>query len=100
MTADWQGFAEGRTQLKRKYFFAGQPNANWLTSNFNSSAGTDYLKRDTMQHRTLTWAGCGRSVNLRINSNIRAKNRNSYMAVDTVDLKNKVKFHVKWRRCS
>ncbi|MGB0845783.1 MAG: DUF4360 domain-containing protein [Thiolinea sp.] len=99
MTADWQGYAEGKVQLKRKYFFAGQPNTPWLTSNINSSNGTDFLKRDNMQHRTLTWAGCGRSVNLRINSNLRAKTRNSYAAIDTLDLKNKVKFHLKWRRC-
>lgn len=99
MTADWQGYAEGRTQLRRKYFFAGQPNVPWLTDAINSRHGTDYTKRDNLVHSTLTWSGCGRSVNLRINSNIRAKNRKSYMAVDTVDLQNKVKFHVKWRRC-
>ena len=99
MTADWEGFAEGRTQLRRKYFFAGQPRVRWLTSNFNSRHGTDFHKRDTMQHRTLTWAKCGRNVNLRINSNIRARGNSSYMAVDTLDMQNKVKFHLKWRRC-
>ena len=100
MTADWQGFAEGRTQLNRKYFFAGQPfDAQWLRSNFNSRDGVDYLKRDTMQHQTFTWSPCGRDVTLRINSNIRAMNNKSYMAVDTVDMKNRVEFHVQWRAC-
>ncbi len=99
MTADWEGFAQGRTQLKRKYFFAGQPNVPWLVSNFNSRNGTDYRKRDNLVHNTMTWSECGRDVNLRINSNIRAKTRNSYMAIDTLDLQNKVEFKVQWRRC-
>jgi hypothetical protein len=99
MTADWQGYAEGRTQLKRKYFFAGQPNVPWLTSNFNSRHGTDFLKRDNLVHSTSTWSRCGRDVNLRINSNIRANGHNSMMAIDTLDLQNKVKFHLQWRRC-
>lgn len=99
MTADWEGFAQGKTQLKRKYFFAGQPNVPWLTSNFNSRHGVDYRKRDNLVHRSMTWSACGRDVSLRINSNIRAKTRSSYMAVDTLDLQNKVRFQVKWRRC-
>ncbi|MEZ5534291.1 MAG: DUF4360 domain-containing protein [Thiolinea sp.] len=99
MTADWQGFAEGRSQLRRKYFFAGQPQQPWITSHFNSPNGTDYLRRDTLQHATLTWARCGRDVTLRLNSNVRARDRRSYIAVDTVDLQNRVRFHVQWRRC-
>lgn len=100
MTADWEGYAEGKVQLRRKYFFAGQPRAPWITSNINSRHGTDFSKRDNMVHRTLTWGKCGRSVNLRINSNLRARGRNSYAAVDTLDLQNKVKFHLQWRRCN
>lgn len=100
MTADWEGYAEGKTELNRKYFFAGQnANAPWLRNSFNSRSGTDYRKRDTLAHSSLTWSECGRSVNLRINSNIRAKSRGSYMAVDTVDIKNKVQFHLQWRPC-
>lgn len=99
LTADWQGFAQGSTQLKRKYFFAGQPNQPWLTDSFNSGSGKDYLKRDTLLHSTTTWSACGSSVNLRINSNILANTPNSYMAVDTVDLKNKVEFQLQWRQC-
>lgn len=99
MTADWEGFAQGRTQLKRKYFFAGQPNVPWITNNFNSRYGTDYRKRDNLIHSSMTWSACGRDVNLRINSNIRSITRSSYMAVDTLDLQNKVQFKVQWRRC-
>lgn len=99
MTADWEGFAEGRTQLQRKYFFAGQPNVPWLTNNFNSPHGDTFRKRDNLVHSTMTWSECGRDVNLRINSNIRAMNNRSYMAVDTLDLQNKVQFKVQWRRC-
>ncbi|MEZ5537375.1 MAG: DUF4360 domain-containing protein [Thiolinea sp.] len=100
LTADWQGFAQGSAQLKRKYFFAGQPDAPWLTDYFNSRSGTDYLKRDTLVHSTTTWSECGRSVNLRINSNILSGGSGSYIAVDTVDLKNKVQFRMQWRKCS
>lgn len=99
MTADWQGYAEGQGQLKRKYFFAGQPNVPWLTSHFNSPHGTDFLRTDNLAHSTLTWSACGRDVNLRINSNIRTSGRHSMMAVDTLDLQNKVVFKVQWRRC-
>lgn len=99
LTADWQGFAQGSAQLKRKYFFAGQPDAPWLIDNFNNRSGADYLKRDTLLHSTATWSECGRTVNLRINSNILSNNSGSYIAVDTVDLKNKVQFHMQWRPC-
>ncbi|MCB1619147.1 MAG: DUF4360 domain-containing protein [Thiothrix sp.] len=99
MTADWQGFAQGRTQLSRKYFFAGAPAQPWLRNNYNSGGGRDFLERDNLIHSTTTWAPCGRDVQLRINSNIRTLGGNSYMAVDTVDLQNRVVFRVQWRNC-
>ena len=99
MTADWQGFAQGRAQLSRKYFFAGAPNQPWLRNNYNSGGGRDFLERDNLIHSTTTWAPCGRDVQLRINSNIRTLGGNSYMAVDTVDLQNRVVFRVQWRNC-
>lgn len=99
MTADWQGFAQGQTTLKRKYFFAGAPSTPWVTSNFNSPAGVDFLKQDTLSHGSFTWSDCGRDVMLRINSNARAIGGSSYMAVDTLDLQNRIVFQVQWRTC-
>lgn len=99
LKADWQGFAEGKTELRRKYFFAGHPNQPWSVSNFNDSNGINYLKTDGRIHRSLSFSKCGKDKILRINSSIRAKGKNSYIAVDTADLSNKVIFRVQWRRC-
>lgn len=99
MTADWQVYTEGRGELKRKYFFAGQPFVPWLTSNFNAPHGNTTTKRDTLMHSTSTWSKCGRDVNLRISSEVRPQGRNSYIGVDSLDLQNKVRFQLKWKRC-
>ena len=93
MTSDWRGYAEGRTELFREYFFAGQrgPQAR-------SNPKGNYTERDNLMHAT--WSGCkGGSIPLRINSSVRAITRPSYIAVDTVDLQNKVVFHLQSRRC-
>lgn len=99
MTADWQGYATGKSQLKRKYFFAGQPHVPWLTTKFNSNYDDDFLKRDNLMHSTSTWSRCGRDVNLRINSNIRSLRHNSTIGIGALDLQNKVVFKLQWRRC-
>jgi hypothetical protein len=97
LTADWRGYAEGRTKLHREYFIAGQrgPSAN-------SSPRGDYTLRDNLMHET--WNKCGRGVvPMRVNSSIWAKSNPSYISVDTVDLKNKPKvvltFRLNWRQC-
>ncbi len=93
MTSDWRGFAEGRTELFREYFFAGQrgPQARTAPSG-------NYTERDNLMHNT--WSGCGGGlVPLRINSSVRAISNPSYIAIDTVDLQNKVVFQLKSRPC-
>ena len=93
LTADWRGYAEGRTKLHREYFFAGQrgPSAN-------SRPKGDYTLRDNLMHGT--WSKCGRGeVSMRINSSVRAESNPSYIAVDTLDLNRKIIFHLKWRKC-
>ncbi len=92
LTADWRGYAEGRTTLRREYFFAGQRGPRKTTN-----PKGDFVERDNLQHAT--WAACGADVPMRINSSVRAMSRNSYIAVDTVDLKNKIVFRLKWRKC-
>ncbi len=93
MTTDWRGYAEGRTELFREYFFAGQRGPQARTT-----PKGNYTERDNLMHAT--WSGCGGGlVPLRINSSVRAISSPSYIAVDTVDLKNKVVFQLKSRRC-
>ena len=99
MTADWQGFAEGKTELRRKYFFAGNPNRPWEVSRFNDPNGVNFLETDKRLHRSLSFSACGKDKTIRINSSIRAKRSNAYIAVDTLDLQNTVKFHLQWRTC-
>lgn len=100
MSADWQGFAEGKTELRRKYFFAGNPNRPWEVSRFNDPAGLNFLERDQRLHRSLSFSDCGKDKIIRINSSIRAKRSNAYVAVDTLDLQNQVVFQLQWRACS
>ena len=93
MTSDWRGFAEGKTELFREYFFAGQrgPQARTAPSG-------NYTERDNLMHTT--WSGCGGGlVPLRINSSVRAISNPSYIAIDTLDLQNKVVFQLKHRAC-
>ncbi|XCN71560.1 MAG: DUF4360 domain-containing protein [Candidatus Electrothrix aestuarii] len=94
MTADWRGYAEGKTKLHREYFFAGQrgPRAD-------DSPKGDFSLRDNLMHTT--WSKCGAgNVIIRINSSVRAASSPSYIAVDTLDLKNKIIFHLKSRKCN
>lgn len=102
MTADWMGFVQGRGQLSRRYFFAGSPLSGVnKTDSFNSRVGEDFVKRDGLLHTSYT-SGCspqGRDLNMRVNSSVRAITPASYMAVDTLDLKNKVVFQLKWAPC-
>ncbi len=93
MTIDWMGFAEGQTELRRKYFFAGSP---FGPSKVDHPVG-DFIIRDNGSE---TWSKCGTDVVLRLNSSIKAKSNPSYIAVDTVDLeKNGVVIGLKCRRC-
>ena len=97
LTADWRGYAEGRTKLHREYFLPGKKGPNKT-----SSPRGDYVERDNLMHAM--WSECGKGVvPLRINSSIRAQSNPSYISVDTVDLKNHprvyVTFRLKWRRC-
>ena len=94
MTSDWRGYAEGKTELRREYFFAG----NIMGPKKTSYPKDDFTERDNLMHATFSPCGAG-DVTLRINSSVKAKKKNSYIAVDTVDLKNKVVFHMQWRKC-
>jgi len=99
LTADWEGFVEGRGQLKRKFFLAGKPYTSWRTNNFIKPSGGNFSKRDNLFHRSFA-TGCNGGVfNLRINSQIRAIGNRSYAAVDSADLHNRLLFRLRFRRC-
>ncbi|MCI5193620.1 MAG: DUF4360 domain-containing protein [Candidatus Electrothrix sp. AU1_5] len=94
LTADWRGYAEGRTSLHREYFIAGEKQ-----NVPNEKPKGDYTVRDNLAHATWASSCNGGVFPMRINSSVRAMSQPSYIAVDTVDLKNKIVFQVKWRRC-
>lgn len=101
LTADWQGFAQGRAKFTRSYGTSLNPRLVLPPPKTISSAGgTDWSAKDGLMHSTMA-SGCqGGDFNLRINSGLQAIGSNSYAAVDTVDLNNKVVFHLKWLPCN
>jgi hypothetical protein len=93
MTADWRGYSEGNGELFREYFFAGSHGPRRTTS-----PKGNYTEHDDLMHTI--WSGCnGDTVPMRINSSVRAVSSPSYIAVDTLDLQNKIVFHLQWRKC-
>ena len=99
LTADWEGYIDGKGQLSRKYFLAGRPYTSWKRNTYRKPNGGNFSKRDNLYHATFA-SGCNGGIfNLRINSQIRAMGRNSYAAVDSADLHNKVKFRLRFRPC-
>ncbi len=99
MTADYRGFIEGKAELRRSYFFAGQTGPS-LKTNLSSNSGDDYTQRDNLLTMTNTFAKCGRDVNLRINSRIRTKTNSSFVSVDSLDLNNGMVFQLQYRKCN
>jgi hypothetical protein len=90
MTATWKGYAEGRTKLRREYFFAGQrgPRAD-------DSPKGDFTVRDNLMHGTAVWGKCGTDVPMRVNVAIRAESNPSYIAI-----KNMMSLKLTWRKCA
>lgn len=98
MTADFRGFVEGRAELRRSYFFAGQRTPMKKTKLY-SRDGDDYLARDNLLTITESWSRCGQDVNMRINSRVRTKSRGSSVSVDSLDLSNGMVFRLQYRKC-
>ncbi len=99
LKADFRGFVEGRAELRRSYFFAGQRGPSKRTA-LSSRSGRDYLERDNLLLISNSWSRCGKDVNMRINSRIRTKNNRSFISVDSLDLATGMIFKVQYRRCS
>ncbi len=98
MTADYRGFVEGKAELRRSYFFAGQTGPS-LKTNLSSPGGKEYTQRDNLLAMSNILARCGKDVNLRINSRIRTKTNSSFISVDSLDLNNGMIFHLQYKRC-
>lgn len=98
ITADYRGFAQGRGELKRSYFFAGGAGSSF-TDVLGTSSGTTYLKTDDLIETSNIWSRCGADVNMRINSAIRGLNNRSNISVDSLDLHQGMVFHLQYRSC-
>ncbi len=104
LTADWEGYVQGKGQFRRKYKLIGggiviDPSyISWKTNNYNHPSGNNFTKRDRLIHGSV--AGCGGGIyKLRINSQVKALNGNSYAAIDSADLTNRLVFRVQFQPC-
>lgn len=95
LSADWQGYAKGQAEFKRKYFFAGNPNVPTKTSHIDTEQGKKFSFKDSRLHQSMNFSACGEDKILRINSSVRAADKHS-----SIKLKSAVKFQVQWKRCS
>lgn len=100
LTAEWQGYAKGRGGFSRLYSVVGPRQRPWRVNRYNSAEGLNYLERDDMYPREVNPNCNGGEINIRIKSDIIATGRNSYIAVDTVDLQNKVVFRLNVTPCT
>lgn len=100
LTTDWQGFVQGSGKFTRSYGTSQNPNAIPTTIQpLSSAGGAPWQAKDGLMHATAV-SGCGGGDwNLRINSSVQANTSNSYVAVDTADLNNKVVFRLNWTPC-
>ncbi|MCI5193621.1 MAG: DUF4360 domain-containing protein [Candidatus Electrothrix sp. AU1_5] len=89
LTADWRGFAEGKTKLHREYFIAGK-----RVPSVDDFPKGDYTLRDNLAHATWANSCNGGVFPMRINSSVQAMSQPSYIAVDKI-----LTFRMKWRKC-
>lgn len=94
VTVDWETYAQGSGELKRKFFLSGKPWQQWQRTPLSGNRTV----RDNLIHASLAKGCNGGTYNMRINSQVTA-NARSYVAVDSADLNNKIIFKVKFRKC-
>ena len=99
LTADWESYVEGKGQLSRKYYLEGRSYTGWKRNTYRNSGGGSFTKRDNIYHASFATACNGGTYNLRINSHVKAQGRNSYIAVDSRDVRSNVLFRLHLRRC-
>ncbi|MDX9990042.1 DUF4360 domain-containing protein [Thiothrix unzii] len=100
MTSDWQGFVQGNGRFTRAYGTSLNPNTvNPGVKSLSSASGAGWQAIDGLMHATAVNGCAGGDFNLRVNSSVQAVGSNSYVVVDTLDMNNKVVFHLKWKKC-
>lgn len=89
-TADWEGFVEGRGELSRKYFLAGQSGGLWKKNPYHKPSGDNFSVRDNINRDSFSTGCTGGQFNLRIESQIKTTDEDSYIAIDSADLHNEI----------
>jgi hypothetical protein len=99
LTANWMGYAEGKTELFRRYTMVGGNLNSQIPITSNPTGNFSIM--DQKLYSTVAYTPCGTDVQLRINSRVRAISNPSYIAADTLDLHTKpfVIFKLNWRQC-
>jgi hypothetical protein len=102
VTADWMGYTKGSTKLKRKYFFAQQPQTTVnKVSTFPPPNGNDFTVHDTTPPYS-TCKNTDQLLTFRVNSSVEANGNPSFIVVDSVDMNNhdlKVILNLQWVTC-
>ncbi|AFY73281.1 hypothetical protein Syn7502_01178 [Synechococcus sp. PCC 7502] len=96
--AEYRGYVAPNTRgtLRSEYFFAGG-RGPVFQSTFNGE--TNYDKQDSLATVANVWSSCGASVNMRVNTSLRASGE-GIATVDSFDLTHRgLVYHIKYRNC-
>lgn len=104
---DYRGFnalpSGGQSRFNAEYFWAGS-RGPIMSRTFYGPQNQNYILSNNLLARTLVWAPCGASVNLRINTSLLAqtnsRNEQTMSTVDSADLTSGLIYHLQWRRCN
>ena len=99
LTADWEGYVEGKGELSRKYFLTGQPQTAWKKNAYHKPEGDNFTIRDNINQTSLSSTCNGGAFNLRVDSQLKTTGEDSYVAIDSTDLHNKVQLSLRLRSC-
>lgn len=99
-TVDFRGFVDGDAEFKRSYFFAGyRSKGSRFKELLSALDGKDFFLRDELTDLTDAFAECGQDVNVRINTRIRTRNKDSYISIDSLDLDRGMILTLAYQQC-
>lgn len=81
-TVRYSGKTRGKGMFKYKVFFAGMPNREFVERIPEALHGREYFHEDKIGEPL--WSVCGRSVNLRFNTSLRAKGKADKISLTTL----------------
>ncbi|MEH1935896.1 MAG: DUF4360 domain-containing protein [Nostoc sp.] len=95
--ADYRGYVDPATtgKLRAEYFFAGSTGPVFTR---NLIGQNNYLVRDSLATYANIWSGCGATVNMRVNTSMRATGV-GIATVDSLDIAQGLLFHLRYRPC-